>query len=182
MQRHLLFLLALLLAGCSQSYLVNDDPAYPYNLPPVGSRIVLKKPLTVPGGETRIFLQGGEMMKKSEFDRYKPSCSFELRKLADNPRTIEPDSFITTQVQRLTQEVVQRRGSATGLLKVGLDESSGNPIVTLGYHLWLGSDKQPDVMRMTCRGAFDDLSRAYPPSLDEVKKSLGNYAELIMPI
>ena len=182
MQRKLLFLLALLLSGCSQTYMFNDDTAYPYNLPPVGSRVVLKQPLTVPGGETRIFLQGGQMMKKSEFDRYKPSCSFELRKLADNPRTIEPDSFITTRVQRLTQEVVQRSNTPDGLLKVGLDDSSGSPLVTQGYHLWLGSEKQPDVMRMTCRGAFDDLPRADPPSLDEVKQSLGDYAELILPI
>jgi hypothetical protein len=182
MRRSLLFMLALLLTGCSQRYLVNDDPTYAYNLPPVGSRIVLKKPLRVPGGETRIFLQGGEAMKKSEFDRYKASCSFELRKLADTARNIEPDSFLVTEVQRLTQEVVQRKPAFSGFLKVAMQDSGGKPMVTQGYHLWLGSEKQPDVMRMTCRGAFDDLSRADPPSLEEVKQSLGDYAELIMPI
>jgi hypothetical protein len=135
----------------------------------------------IPGGETRIFLQNGEPMKKSDFDRYKPSCSLEVRKLADRPREIEPDSFVVTQVQRLTEEVVERSTPPSGLMKVDR-EVGGKPLVVRGYHLWLGSDKQPDVMRMTCLGAFDDINRADPPSLAEVKKSLGDYAELILPI
>ena len=171
--------LTMLLAACSQRYIVSDDQSYPYNLPPVGSTLVLKKALEVPAGETRIFLQNGVAMTKSQFDRYKPTCSMELRELADTPRTIEPDSFIITKVQRLTEEVVQNDVPASGFMKVDLDQS-GKPQVTHGYHLWLGSEKQPGVMRMTCLGAFDDLNRAEPPSLQDVKKSLGDYAELML--
>lgn len=179
MKRFFVVLLTMLLTACSQRYLVSDDQSYPYNLPPVGSTLVLKKALEIPADETRIFLQNGVPKGKSEFDRYKPSCSLELRKLVDRPRTIEPDSFVVTRVQRLTEEVVQRDPPATGFVKVDL-EQGGKPMVVHGYHLWLGSDKQPDVMRMTCLGTFDDLSRAEPPSLQDVKKSLGDYAELML--
>jgi hypothetical protein len=181
MKRFLAMFLVLLLAGCSQQYMVNDDLDYAYNLPPVGSTLVVKKPITVPAGEVRVFLQRGELFKKSDFDRYQPSCSLELRKLADVAREIEPDSFIVTKVQRLVQEVVQSTATAPGLMKAAFDEG-GKPMVVHGYHLWLGSDKQPDVMRMTCRGYFDDLSKADPPSLNDVAKSLGDYAELKLAI
>ncbi|MEJ2396384.1 MAG: hypothetical protein P8Z77_16910 [Candidatus Thiodiazotropha sp.] len=172
---------ALLLVACSQQYLVNVDADYAYNLPPVGSTLVLKKPITIPAGEVRVFLQHGEVFRKSDFDRYEPSCSLELRKLADVAREIEPDSFLVTKVQRLMQQVVQREQPRAGLMKVDMD-SGGKPMVIHGYHLWLGSDKQPGVMRMTCRGYFDDINRADPPSLNDVAKSLGDYAELSLAI
>lgn len=184
MKQSILFVAALvsLLVGCAGDYLAGGGSDSPYYPPPVGSSVVLKRPLTVPAGETRIFLQGGEMMEKSRFDRYKPSCSFELRELAEAPRTIAPDSFIVTRVEHLTQEIVQRFGPRRGLLRSGLDYDSSPPFVVRGYHLWLGSERQLDVMRMTCRGAFADLPEAYPPSLGEVSRALGDYAELILRI
>jgi len=184
MKQPILFVSALvsLLMGCTGEHLARGGPDSPYYLPPVGSSLVLKRPLTVSGGETRIFLQAGEMVQKARFDRYKPSCSFELRMLAEAPRTIEPDSFIVTRVERLIQEIVQRSRPRQGLLRSGLDFDSSPPFVVRGYHLWLGSERQPGVMRMTCRGAFADLHEAYPPSLGEVTRALGDYAELILRI
>ncbi len=181
MNRWLVLTAALLLSACSQSYIVSDDHDYPYNLPPVGSTLVVKKPITVPAGETRIFLQHGELLRKSKFDRYEESCSLELRKLADTPREIRPDTFIISRVERVMQEVVRNESLPDGLMKTGLD-NEGDPMVVRGYHLWLGSERQPDVMRMTCRGHFDDLSRADPPSFNDIKHSLGDYAELILAI
>jgi hypothetical protein len=54
-------------------------------------------------------------------------------------------------------------------------------MVTRGVHLWFGSDIQPDVMRMTCRGGFDDPWRAELPSIDEMRAALGAYAGLTLP-
>ncbi len=178
MKQLLLMLSVLLLGACAQRAMVNDDLDYAYNLPPVGSTLLLKRPVTIPAGEVRVFLQRGELFSKADFDRYEPSCSLELRKLADVPRTIEPGEFIVSKVQRLMQQVVDNPPPASGLMKVGFNDSGGKPMVVHGYHLWLGSDTQPDVMRMTCRGFFDDITRAEPPSLNDVKQSLGDYAEL----
>lgn len=171
-------LLVLLTSACAQQAMVNDDLDYAYNLPPVGSTLVLQKPVTIPAGQVRVFLQRGEIFSKAEFDRYEPSCSLELRKLADVPRTIEPDQFIITRVQRLMQQVVDEPPAVNGLMKASFDDSGGKPMVVHGYHLWLGSESQPGVMRMTCRGYFDDISRAEPPSLNDVKTSLGDYGHL----
>ncbi len=182
MNRILVLGLTLLLAACSQSYLVSDDQDYPYNLPPVGSSLVIKKPITVPADETRIFLQRGELLRKSKFDRYEASCSLELRKLAESPREIQPDTFIVGRVERLMQRVVRNDPAPEGPMKVGMDDDGGTPLVVRGYHLWLGSERQPDVMRMTCRGYFDDINRAEPPSFNDIRRSLGDYAELILAI
>lgn len=182
MKRLLVMFLVPLLSACAQHAMVNNDLDYPYNLPPVGSTLTLNRAVSIPAGEVRVFLQHGEVFRKSDFDRYEPSCSLELRKLADVPRSIEPDQFIVTKVQRLMQQVVDNKGTPSGLMKVGSDNISGKPMVVHGYHLWLGSENQPDVMRMTCRGFFDDINRAEPPSLNDVMKSLGDFAELKLAI
>jgi hypothetical protein len=54
-------------------------------------------------------------------------------------------------------------------------------MVTHSVHMWIGSDLQPNLMRLTCRGAFDDLPKADPPSIAEMQAALGNIAEIILP-
>ncbi|MES9990821.1 MAG: hypothetical protein ABW098_02645 [Candidatus Thiodiazotropha sp.] len=171
-------ILTLLLSACSQSYMVSDNLAYAYNLPPVGSKLVLMKRVSIEPGTTRTFLQRGKSMHLGDFDRYLANCNFEVATLSDEVQQIEPDSFVIKSVQRLTAQVVRNPYDQPRFIKAELDR--GSPIVTHGYHLWLSSEKQPDVMRMTCRGAFDDLSRAQPPSINEIREALGEIAELVL--
>ena len=66
-----------------------------------------------------------------------------------------------------------------GLHLAGMD--SGLPMVVRSVHLWIGSDLQPDLMRLTCRGACDDMPTAYPPSMEEMGEALGTYARIVLP-
>jgi hypothetical protein len=172
--------LLLLLSACTQSYMVSDNLAYPYNLPPVGSKVVLMQRVAIEPGTTRTFLQRGMPMPLGDFDRYRANCNLEVDGLSDRVQQIEPDTFVVKKVQRLTTEVVRKPEPKPSLIPVELDR--GSPIVTHGYHLWLSSEKQPDVMRLTCRGAFDDLSRAEPPSIDEIREALGEIAQLVLAV
>ncbi|MEW8037403.1 MAG: hypothetical protein AB2817_15170 [Candidatus Thiodiazotropha sp.] len=171
-------MLMLLLSACSQSYMVSDNLAYPYNLPPIGSKLVLVERVAIEPGTTRTFLQRGRQMSLGDFDRYRANCNFEVGRLSDEVQQIEPDTFVIKRVQRLTTEVVRNPDHRPRFIAAEFDPSS--PIVTHGYHLWLSSEKQPDVMRVTCRGAFDDLSRAEPPSIDEIREALGEIVELVL--
>ncbi|MES9968420.1 MAG: hypothetical protein ABW092_00185 [Candidatus Thiodiazotropha sp.] len=171
-------MLLLPLSACTQSYMVSDDLAYPYNLPPIGSKVVLMEQVAIEPGTTRTFLQRGRPMSIGDFDRYRSNCNFEVDKLSDRVQLIEPDTFVVKKVQRLTAEVVRNPDNQPRFFAVEIDR--GSPIVTHGYHLWLSSEQQPDVMRITCRGAFDDLSRAEPPSIDEIREALGEIAELVL--
>jgi hypothetical protein len=47
-----------------------------------------------------------------------------------------------------------------------------------GYHLWLDSPSQPNVMRLTCRGVIDEPWKARRPSIAEIRASLGTLATL----
>jgi hypothetical protein len=161
--------------------MVSDNLAYPYNLPPVGSKIVLRQQVTIEPGTTRTFLQRGRLMALGDFNRYRANCNFEVQNLSDELQRIEPDTFIIKKVQRLMTEVVRHYTHQPGFIPVEYADP-GSPLVTHGYHLWFSSEKQPDVMRMTCRGAFDDLSRAEPPSIEEIGEALGEIAELILAI
>jgi hypothetical protein len=157
----------------------NDDPAYPYNLPPIGSKLVLVQEVVIEPGTTRTFLQRGRPMALGDFNRYRANCNFEVERLSERAQRIEPDTFIIERVQRLTTEVVRHHDRQARFLNVEYGDP-GSPLVTHGYHLWLSSAKQPDVMRLTCRGAFDDLSNAQPPSINEVREALGKIAELVL--
>ena len=174
-------LVGLLAAACSQSRWVKPDPASHYYLPPVGTQVELKRPLTVPPGHTRVFLQGGKVSQG--LDQYAPNCNFEIRTLSEQPQVISPETFLVVKVQRLTEEVVQlnrpllvaSRGFA------GLGRDGGQPMIVQGVHLWFGSDIQPGVMRMTCRGAFDDPWDVEWPSINEMRTALGDYARIVLP-
>ncbi len=174
-------LLSSLLVGCSQTGLVNKDPATYWTLPPVGTTVELHETLTVPGGHTRVFLQRGKVVSKQGFDRYVPSCNFEIRTLSEQSREIRPESFLVTRVQRETAEVVQQDYPVmlAGLNHAGMDD--GLPMIVQSVHLWISTDLQPDIMRLTCRGAFDDPSAVEPPSIEQMRKALGNYASLKLP-
>jgi hypothetical protein len=159
--------------------MVSEDLAYPYNLPPVGSKIVLAQQLSIEPGTTRAFLQRGKPTTLGDFNRYHANCNFEVRHLSSESQRIEPDTFSVEKVERLMTEVVHSNFPQPRVLRVEYTDPS-SPLVTHGYHLWLGSDRQPEVMRLTCRGAFDDLSRAEPPSINEVREALGSIAELVL--
>lgn len=176
----LLFILASL-TGCGIPQLAKEDVNSVYYLPPVGSTIKLKQGLSVPPGHTRVFLQRGEVVPKQSFDRYYPYCNFEIRTLADTPRSILPEDFLVVRVQIQTTEIVEAQPVQLAALWSAGGMDDGLPLVARGVHLWVGSDKQPDVMRLTCYGAFDNLPDAEPPSITDMRKTLGEVAELILP-
>lgn len=128
-----------------------------------------------------MFLQRGEVISKQRFDRYVPSCNFEVRTLSEQTRDITPEPFLITKVQRETAEIVQLVYPVmlAGLNFAGMDD--GQPMVVRSVHLWIGTDLRPDVMRMTCRGAFGDPSDADPPSIEQMRQALGSYASLKLP-
>jgi len=181
MKNSVLFWAFLFLTGCAMGG-GKQDSSNIYSAPPVGSNIELKTALTVPGGETRVYLQRGVVVTKKALDRYYPSCNFELKKLSETDRTIQPEAFLVVRVQPQTSEIVYHPQplQLAGLRSAGMD-GSGRPMIMRALHLWIGSDRQPDVRRLTCRGGLDDMAWASPPSIDAMRQALGGYASLILP-
>ena len=77
-----------LLSACNAA-LVTDPNALNY-VPTPGSKVTVKQRIEVPGGQTRIFLQRGEIITKvTQIDLYTPNCNFELNTLAETSRYID---------------------------------------------------------------------------------------------
>jgi hypothetical protein len=174
LSRWLLVLSVLWLAACSAL-------APRYAGEDTGYRLILHQALTVPAEKTRVFLQGGKVLSGYGFDSYAVSCNLEVRKLEDHPRRIEPDTFVVYRIQQFFEEVAMGNWKATrvaGLGLAGAAVDAGPSDIFRGYHFWLHSDRQPDVMRLTCRGVFAAPWEAYPPTYQEIVETLGKVASL----
>lgn len=166
----------LIVAGCQQSPV--RDESSPRSRIPVDSVIVLEKPLTIPAGHARVFLQGGKVKAKSKINRYHPHCNFETRQLSDGTLTIEPDRFIVTQLVGDETEIVHQQGP---LRYAALRRVGGEAFVSQTSRFiehYLDSEKQPGVMRMTCHGGFGEPWLVKYPSVAEIRKALGEYVRL----
>lgn len=119
-----------------------------------GARVVLHRSLTIPAEETGVWLQDGRVLTAGEVQRYYPHCRLEVRRRLAQTQTVEPDEFIVTRVSQTLLHTV--RATPPGVdpmaVKVGFRfASDGGPsIQTLATLVDLGSNRQPDVMRLSC--------------------------------
>lgn len=173
-----LIALPVLFAACSLP--VANDPNSPYAKTPLGSTLELNQTIEIQPGSTRVFIQNGQLTKG--FNRYATNCNIEVRKIEYNTtQTIATGSYEVVRVQSTYDENVKTisptRLAALGSLRLADSVDRGSTMVYAGYHLYLaGAD--PNVMRLSCRGAFADPSEALPPSITEIRQALGDIITL----
>lgn len=170
-----------LLAGCQQNATVRDTQSRAW-LDLGGAQVLVKQTIRVPAGRARVFLQAageGKVRVATSFDAYRPHCGFEIRPVDHPGFDIEPGVFDVTRVQRTTVMVVAREPVMLAALNLasGID-GGGSSSFHDGYHFYLQSDSQPDVMRMTCYGVFAQPYELFPPTVEEIAQALGDMAEL----
>ncbi|TNG00376.1 MAG: hypothetical protein EP297_03870 [Gammaproteobacteria bacterium] len=180
--KHKLFLVfSIFFITSCQSTTAYKNWAEQYEVP-VGSKVTVNEPLTIPSRKVRAFLQDGTQTSQRRFtsgyDQYHPFCYFEVRNLVSHEQTIEPDTFTITRASRETTRIVHvEEGTMTGL-------SSGNGgglthIIELNI-MRLESKSQPDVTRMVCASGFDEPSKVRLPTIDEINQALGKHATLFI--
>ena len=174
-----------LLAGCTTGFTVSLSgvPSAPI---PEGAVIELHQPITIPPGSTRVWFQSGR--PAPGYDWHEPTCSLEVRTLDQNvEQTVEAGSFTVRRIQSLRDQA--------GLGTPGLQLAAVNVIAALGggfgndgyfriwkgYHFWLESVQQPEVLRMTCKGGYADEWKARSPSLADIRTALGEMASIHVP-
>lgn len=167
------------LTACMPQAVKYDDNS-PYSKVTAGSSISLRQKIEVPPGVTRVFMQDGRIT--AAYNRYAANCNIEVRKL-DNQAVqyVEPGDYIVSKVQNTLEEVVSLQPlqvAALNMKLAGMDDG-GAMMVYQGYHLWLQSE-DPNVMRLSCRGAFAEQVDARPPSINEIRQSLGDIMSLSM--
>ena len=177
MKRPYVFLLILtaLISACSQQPVREHSS---YTRIGVGSIVELKQTLKVPPGDARLFIQHGEVLNGG-LDHYAPSCNFEVRSISGS-RLILPGRFPVTRLQYGDEQVVSLEPiKVAGRRLTGiLHREGGPPMITRFVHFWLQADDQPDLMRLTCRGALADLHEAERPTVSEMAEALGDIATI----
>lgn len=168
-----------ILWGCETR--MRETDSGPWLAVQAGGTLTLNQPVAIPQDRARVFFRSGRLQASGA--NLGPSCGLEVRTLArDGPHLIPAGSYRVTRVQTYWSEVAARGlGSGRGgprLLLASSVGGGGGPLIQEGYHLWLGDGPDPEVTRLTCLGMLDEMSRARPPTLAEIRVALGDLATL----
>lgn len=175
MNRYTLITLSvLLMLGCRAG-----ATTYPeYIIPTAGSVVKIKRSLVVPAGQTRVFLQRGQVVSKRNLDRYYPSCNFEVWKLRQRPTTIRPGTFSVARTVRDIDYMVQFKPMQLAAFgRVDYDDGGQDMIIHV-VHMRLKSAQQPNVYRLTCRSWQDFPFDAREPNIADMREALGSKASI----
>jgi len=144
---------ALFVAGCQTvSYQGNENS--PFYVVPAGSHLVLEREITIPGDHASVYIQGGQQSSYWDVNPFYPYCKFEVRTPKDIPQKVEPDDIAVTRAFQETPSIVrngpQRPDGRARLVRVSSVDSEGMAATVFATTMWLHSDRQPEIFRMTC--------------------------------
>jgi hypothetical protein len=142
----------------------------------------LHREVSFPRERTRIFFQDGAIL--ASINEFQPHCQLEIGPLRETVQRVQPDHFRITRVATRTDQVVLTqpiRLAAVGIggsLLFGRSSDGGESRRMQVYLFRLHSERQPQVRQLNCGGAFDDPGLAEWPTLQDIARSLGDYATL----
>ncbi|MBE9559842.1 MAG: hypothetical protein IMF15_03590 [Proteobacteria bacterium] len=160
------------LAGCAVNDVKDEDSAF-YSVP-VGSTLVLNQQVDIRGDQVAVYVQNGELMQYGEVNFYLPNCKFEIYTMSEQQRTVNPDRFeIVKVVDDIESSALQKStqlAASGGAMTLGwLDKSYVFNYATLMY---LHSEEQKDVYRMTCQHWEDVMDDKYL-SVTQMRQAMG---------
>lgn len=171
-----------------------------------GAEFQLFKPITIQPDTARTFIQYGKITSQSAYEKYDQHCRIEIKTLSDKPQTIKPDTFKISKVRVDIETIAGQTSHDQPTLLAwqqneaynatqtdvavswyGIVSTSGNdsqPPQTMDIvHLYLTSDKQPNIFRLTCAGALSDgnlldAPRSYRPQKAQINAILATIGEI----
>jgi hypothetical protein len=181
MKYRIILLLPFALAGCQSpgGYPI-DSPWYQ---PQPGSRWALNEAVEIPPDSATVRFQFGKIVHGVQ--DFEPNCAFEVKTVRDAPQRIEPDVFTVTRVRSGSSILRAARDTAPGFVRVSSgSDDTGSIRYYYKTEMFLHSDKQPDVLLLTCQHAWDTGSSFQyerPPTIGEMQQALGGYFTLKLP-
>ena len=168
--------IALMLSGC-QTMIQQSEHGDWIDIAP-GSTLTLNQPVQVAQDRARVFFVNGRARRSGA--SYRPSCALEVRRISrDGPQTIPAGTLRIQRIQNYWTEVVDGRdpdGPVFRLADMGGD--GGDPMIQTGFHFWLDDGAERNLMRLTCLGILADPVDAYPPTVEDIRRTLGTLATL----
>ena len=164
-RRSVYVLWVLLLTACASGPF---DEQSRFSAIPQGSRLALNQVIEFAPDRVAVHMQDGKLMEYSSMNHYLPHCKFEIYTMAEKTRQVQPDSFVITRVVD-NMELTSLRPVALASLKLAYD---GPSIVTYATYIYLSSETQPDVYRMSCMH-WEDISVRRYLSISEMRRAMG---------
>ena len=161
------------LAGCTVNDIKDEDSTF-YAVPG-GSALVLNQQVDIRGDQVAVYVQNGELMQYSEVNFYLPNCKFEIYTMSEQQRTVNPDRFeIVKVVDDIESSALQKTTTLAALDDAmtlsWLDKSYVFNYATLMY---LNSEEQQDVYRMTCQH-WEDMMDDRHLSVMQMRQAMGD--------
>jgi len=155
------------LTAC-ESLLVDGSP---FVEAPLNSRLVLKQELEIPSGQVAVYLQDGKIVTAKAVRVRQPNCKFEIRTIDDKVRKVMPDEFriIRYFLDRNFVSSGRVMVASIGMVFAGAASATAEVYTT---EMFLHSDTQPDVLRLSCEHWEDPADGKYL-TLDQIKRALG---------
>lgn len=175
--------LAIALCGCQTPSYVGDENS-PYYLVPPGSRLILQKALTIPADQLATYIQNGQVLPNNQVQRIYPFCKFELSRLANTARSVQPDEMVVTKTIRSIDPWASALAApvlvAQNVLGFMVDPYTRPSIQAFSTRMDLRSSKQPDIFRLTCaQWGYPGADRHL--SISEIRRTLGDVFTLRLP-
>ncbi len=165
--------MSVLLTACGVSN-IKDETSEFYAIP-VGSLLVLNEDVEIDGDQVATYVQNGKIMRYKDVDKYQPNCKFEIYTMSEQPRTVKQDTFeIVKVVDEIESSSIQKsihlaaRGDT--FMLGALDRSYMYNYATM---LYLNSNKQKDVYRMTCQH-WEDVIDDRHLSIAQMRSAMGD--------
>jgi hypothetical protein len=178
-----LIILAAALAAACQTTAYQGNESSPYYRVPAGSHVILNRDLTIPAEQVGVYMQGGQVMPQNQLNMYHAHCKLEVRTRRDVSQVVRADEFVVTKsVQEALIYSVQAEprtyADASRAVRVnGMDDSGGQSVQTYATRLDLRSERQPDVLRLTC-AHWDHPNTAVHLSIRQIRAALGDVVTL----
>lgn len=141
-----------------------------------GSAIRLNRPVEIPPGRARAFVATKAALAEGT------SCALEVRRIdREGVQVVAAGTYRITRVQKYLALVSRSEGRSETDVRfqlAGYGDSGGAQMVRFGYHFWLDDGQDPNLMRLTCLGRHDEPASTRPPTLAEIRATLGDRATL----
>lgn len=168
--------LCLLLSACQTTGSLDENS--PFDLPPTGSRLVLKQELIIPAHTAGVSLQGGRVVSDKNVNQYHPHCRLEVHDVRETTQTVMPDEFV---VRRAYQD--SQSAALPGLMKAGLRVSTGAEGSRYFYFRTtfdLRSERQPQVRWLVCQ-QWSEQAFGQHVTIREMRTTLGEIMTIQIP-
>ena len=159
----LLCSISLLLAACQSL-----PPADSTDTPAIKA-VTLKQDFPIRPDRSNEYIQGGEIRPYKSIEQYYTHCKLELREIADNERTIKPQTFNVTRIYR--------KEEFAGFIKTILAGDGDSGLIMSTIYLYLQSEQQPDIFRLSCMRQ-DESFYARHVTVEEMRDTLGDLMSL----